>query len=88
MIRLVSPSEPHMIQLTDAVDPQERLSTQYGVLDTATWMAREVARITRDPRRIAEVRTDEGKVSVWVDCQSSDCCGMPRIEERRCVSRG
>jgi hypothetical protein len=89
MIQLVSHEGRHMIQLTHGVAPRERFKTQYGIIDGVAWLEAERQRIARQPGRVAEIREDAGKMSLWVDCQAPGCsCKNPPAGERGGVYRG
>lgn len=56
-----------MIQLYCWSGPTEMMHTEYGLLTVEEWLHREWARITADSRRQAEIRTQNGKVALFVN---------------------
>lgn len=58
----------NMIQLYTWSNPHEGIHTQWGTLTVKDWLTNEYTRITKDPTRHAEIRTNaSGQVSLFVN---------------------
>jgi hypothetical protein len=56
-----------MVQLTTWSNPKEMIDTQYGFIGVANWLKKEQRRISADPTRIAEIRSEARGVALFVD---------------------
>lgn len=67
-------------QLTRWGDPDKTHMAGAGPIYYGTWLKLELKRIMATPGRMAEIRTEDGEVSLWVNgfrwksmCQCDDC---------------
>ena len=55
------------IQLTAFNDPKTAIDSQYGQIPYLSWLEKEKERIERDPTRMAEIKTNKGRVALFVN---------------------
>lgn len=55
-----------MIQIMRAESPSSKIKSRYGEIIYREWLAYEQARFEQ-AGRVAEIRTDGGRVSLWAD---------------------
>lgn len=56
-----------MVQLTKWLKPKEIIDTQYGFIGIANWLKKEQRRISADPTRTAEIRSEARGMALFVD---------------------
>jgi len=56
-----------MIQLTRWLKPKDMIDTQYGFIGIAKWLKKEQRRISADPTRTAEIRSEVRGMALFVD---------------------
>jgi len=61
-----------MMQLYNWDKPTTIIDTQWGKLAVIEWLEKEEERILKDPTRQAEIRTEHGRVALFVDQVAED----------------
>ena len=65
-------SQMTMMQLYNYMRPNAPIDTQWGELKASEWMEKERERITADPSRKAEIRTQGDRIALFVSRVAGD----------------